>query len=62
MGGSRGGGRAGGLDPPQENNKNIVFLAIPWSGSLGNHKATKPAFHMTGHHRHASLTPLKSPF
>ena len=52
MRGSRGG--QGGLPPPPENHKNIVFLAIqvriPW-------QITKHS--MLGHHRHASKMPFK---
>ena len=57
MGGSRGGGGAGGPDP-LKNHKNIGFLS---NTGLDPLKITKlPRQHsMVGHHRHASETPFQ---
>ena len=47
MGGSRGGGGAGGPDPPLENHKNIEYRVFSNTGPdpLENNNATKPAFY-----------------
>ena len=52
-----GGGR--GFWTPLKNHKNIGFSSNTGLDSLKNHKATKPAFEMLGHHRHASETQFK---
>ena len=57
MGGSRGGGGAGGPDPTLKNHKNIGFLSNTGPDPLKNHKATKPAFNVE-YHRLANETPL----
>ena len=44
MGGSRGGGGAGGPDPTLKNHKNIGFLSNTGPDPLANHKSTKPEF------------------
>ena len=58
MRGSKGGRGAGGPDPlPLKNHK--IYGSVPTcSGSLKNHKATKPGS-MLGHHWLASETPFK---
>ena len=54
MGGSRGGGGTGGLDPLKI--KKIGFLSNTGPDPLNNHKATKPAFNAgppSAHQRNA---------
>ena len=46
MWGSRGGGGAGGPDPPLKNHKIIGFLSNSGPDPLKNHKATEPAYNV----------------